>query len=135
MSKNQNSLYPEDWKTVARKDWNRIKRNLTEDDPEAAGFFLQQALEKYLKAFLLERGWELRKIHTLYTLLDDAVQHNPSLESFRELCRQVSGYYFVERYPQLTSLELTCKDIEKNLEEAGKFIKTMFPQEDLNKDL
>lgn len=132
MNKNQNSLYSEDWKKVAKKDWERVKRNLNAGDPEAAGFFLQQALEKYLKAFLLKRGWELRKIHTLYTLLDDAIQHNTSLEQFRQLCQQVSGYYFAERYPQLTPLELTREDIEKNLEEAERFIKTMFPKEGEN---
>lgn len=127
--KNQNSLYPEDWKAVAGKDWERAKRCLNEDDPEAAGFFLQQSLEKYLKAFLLERGWELRKVHTLTVLLDEAVQHSSSLESFRELCRRVSGYYFAERYPQLVPSELTCADIEKDLNEAEKFIRTLFPKE------
>ena len=30
MNKNQNSLYLEDWKVVARKDWERVNRNLEE---------------------------------------------------------------------------------------------------------
>ena len=37
---------------IARKDWKRADRNLKDRDSEAAGFFLQQSLEKYLKAFL-----------------------------------------------------------------------------------
>ena len=52
MNKKENSFIPEEWKTVAQRDWERVKRNLRDDDAEAAGFFLQQSLEKYLKAFL-----------------------------------------------------------------------------------
>jgi HEPN domain-containing protein len=65
MNDKQNSLEPKDWIRIARKDWQRIGRNLKENDAEAAGFYLQQALEKYLKAFLIQHGWKLKKIHTL----------------------------------------------------------------------
>lgn len=126
MSKYQNSFYPEDWKEIAEKDLRRVKRNLDEGDFEAAGFFLQQSLEKYLKAFLLEKGWQLRKIHVLSTLLDYAVEFNPNLEIFRSLCERATNYYFTERYPQLAAPELTQKDIMRDLTEARIFIETMF---------
>lgn len=122
----KNSLYPEDWKTTAEKDWNRIRRNLNEGDVEAAAFFLQQALEKYLKAFLLGKGWKLEKIHVLPTLLDYAIKYESKLESFRSLCDRVTDYYLTERYPQLVAWKLTAEDIEKDLKEAESFIKTMF---------
>jgi len=130
--KKEGSLLPEDWKKVARKDWERIKRNLRDDDAEAAGLYLQQSLEKYLKAFLLQHGWKLRKIHALHDLLSDAVFYSPSLESFRKLCEGVSGYYFADRYPPLIPSELTCQDVEKDMQDAEKFVKTMFPDEDIN---
>lgn len=132
MNKYQNSLYPEDWKEKARADWRRIKRNLKEEDAEAAGIFFQQALEKYLKAFLLERNWELRKIHTLTTLLDYAVEYSAIIEEFRDLCERVTDYYFVERYPKLTASDLCLEDIKRDLEEAERFIKAMFPGEKLD---
>ncbi len=56
MSEIQNSLYPDDWKKAARKDWHRIAVLLEDNDADGAAFFLQQSIEKYLKAFLLERG-------------------------------------------------------------------------------
>lgn len=132
MKKYENSLIPEDWKRVARKDWKRIKRNLRDDDAEAAGFYLQQSLEKFLKAFLLQHGWKLKKIHVLHDLLSDAVAYNSSLESFRSLCERVLGYYFIDRYPLLVPSELTCKDVEKDMEAAKRFIQMMFPEEKLN---
>lgn len=128
--KKEDSLYPSDWIKVAKKDWHRAKGMLDEDDAEAAGFFLQQSLEKYLKAFLLQQGWKLRKIHTLYTLLDEAIRYNLALESFRELCERVSGYYFAERYPMLTEEELTCDEVKKDMKEAERFIKIMFNEEE-----
>jgi len=95
----EESTYPRDWLNIAERDLARVERCLRDDDPEAAGFFLQQALEKFLKAYLLSRGWRLRRVHDLEALLDDALEHNPELESMRPLCQRVTGYYLIERYP------------------------------------
>lgn len=132
MNKERDSLVPSDWLKIAQKDWTRLHYMLEKEDAEASGFFLQQALEKYLKAFLLRRGWSLRKIHELDALLDDAIKYNPDLKNFYSLCERVSGYYFADRYPPLGTAELNCKDIEKDIQEAKDFIKKMFPEEGLN---
>lgn len=125
MREHKDSLLPEDWKRTARKDWNRMKLHLSVGDAEAAGFFLQQSLEKYLKSFLLQHGWQLRKIHALHDLLSDAVVYNPKLEGFRKLCERVSGYYLADRYPLFVSSGLTCDDVQKHAEEAKKFINAL----------
>ncbi|MDZ7361886.1 MAG: HEPN domain-containing protein [candidate division KSB1 bacterium] len=52
-TKREDSLFPQDWVRVAERDWQRVEKRLSEGDQEDAGFRLQQALEKYLKAFLL----------------------------------------------------------------------------------
>jgi HEPN domain-containing protein len=127
MRKPENSYYPADWLKVAEKDWDRVKRNLRDDDAEAAGFFLQQSLEKYLKAYLLGKGWKLKKVHELDSLLDFAVKYNSNLETFRSLLERVSGYYFTERYPHLVEEALTINDIKKDIKEAKEFIKLLFP--------
>ncbi len=57
----KDSICPADWIKIARKDWRRMKIMLEEGDIEAASYFLQQSLEKYIKAFLLQRGWKLKK--------------------------------------------------------------------------
>jgi len=68
MNKPEEQFNLEDWLKIARKDWERAKRNLKDLDLEVTGFFLQQSVEKYLKAFLQLRGWKLRKIHELDAL-------------------------------------------------------------------
>jgi HEPN domain-containing protein len=117
------------WVQIARKDWRRAERNLKHRDSEAAGFFLQQSLEKYFKAFLLKHSWKLRKIHELDALLDEAAKFQPDLESYRDLCERVSGYYMAERYPPLSDFELSVADVRRDLKEAREFVKLMFPGE------
>ena len=107
-----NKMEASDWMIIARKDWNRIHHMLEYDDFEASGLFLQQSLEKYIKAFLFQHGWKLRKIHELDALLDEAVKYKPNLENFRDLCERVSGYYLAERYPPLGYLDIRYEDIE-----------------------
>lgn len=123
------SSIPNEWIRIAEKDWKRIERNLRDRDIEAAAFFLQQSLEKYLKAFLIKHKWKLRKIHELDALLDEAAKYKTELENFRDLCERVSGYYFAERYPPLGAFELTSKDIQGDLKEARKFVRMLFPEE------
>lgn len=105
------------------------ERNLKDRDPEAAGFFFQQALEKYLKAFLLKHGWKLRKIHELDALLDEAGKFQSDLENHRDLCERVSGYYMAERYPPLSDFELSVAEVRKDIRKAREFVKLMFPRE------
>lgn len=125
MQESKKSLDALDWIKAAKKDWHRMEKMLEHEDTEAAGYFFRHTLEKYLKAFLLQHGWKLKKIQALPTLLDDAVKYNANLESFRELCERVSGYYLTERYPALVDTRLTCEDIEKDIEEAKRFIKVL----------
>lgn len=68
----EESHYPRDWLRIAEKDWRRVDQALDDSDPEGAGFWLQQAVEKYLKAYLLSKGWGLRKVHDLEVLVNEA---------------------------------------------------------------
>jgi len=60
-------------------------------DAEVTGFHLQQAVEKYLKGYLLSQGWELQRIHNLEALLNEAIRFAPGLEGFRELCEEATS--------------------------------------------
>lgn len=107
------SLYPTDWLRIAEKDWKRVNQILETKDAEAAGFFLQQATEKFLKAFLLSNGWQLKRIHDLEPLLNEALLFDASLEQYRAVIQKISGFYFVERYPFILETGLTEEDVQK----------------------
>ena len=116
------SRYPKDWLALAEKDLARVKRSLRDKDPELAGFCLQQAVEKFLKAFLLSKGWRLRRIHDLEALLDDATAYDPALDQFRSVCQKITNYYTVERYPLAVETELTGEEVRASLEAADQLI-------------
>ncbi len=118
----RNSNYPEDWLRIARKDWARVEMLLKEDDPALAGFCLQQAVEKFLKAFLLSRGWRLRRIHNLDALLEDALQYNASLETYRAVCQRITAFYIVERYPFGMENEVTKNDVTEALNQVKDLV-------------
>jgi HEPN domain-containing protein len=118
------SLYPQDWFDRAQKDLERVERLLlTAEDLPDAGFHLQQALEKYLKGFLLSKGWKLRRIHDLEELLDDATKYRADFEEFRGLCQQTTEYYVEERYPFIAPSQLTKEEMEDSLKQARRLIK------------
>lgn len=93
------SHYPHDWLLIAAKDLQRVAKRLAERDIDDAAFRLQQAVEKFLKGYLLAQGWKLRRIHDIEALLTDATRYDPGLERYRTLCQQATGYYLIERYP------------------------------------
>ncbi len=95
----EDSQYPEEWFAIAEKDLHRVQRALADDDPELAGYCLQQSVEKFLKGFLLSKSWKLRRIHDLVALLDDSLVYEPSFARFRPACETITDYYLPMRYP------------------------------------
>ena len=65
------SRYPRDWFRIGAKELRRAETLLNALDFSGAGFNIHQALEKYLKGYLLSNGWKLRRIHDLVILLMD----------------------------------------------------------------
>ena len=121
----EESLYPADWLRLAERDWRRVERVLGEQYPELAGFCLQQAVEKFLKAFLLSHGWPLRRIHDLGALLDEAIIYDASFEDFRAVCQKITAFYFVERYPWVVETGMTEEEVRSALEQIEELIEKL----------
>ena len=121
----EESSYPADWRRIAEKDLRRVSHLLEVQDPEAAGFFLQQAVEKFIKAFLLFKGWKLERIHDLEALLNAALAYDSALESFRSVCQKITGFYMVERYPLIIEAGLTNDDVQNSLAEVKGLIEKL----------
>ena len=121
------SLYPRDWVRIAEKDFKRAGQLLKLDDAEGAAYNLQQAVEKYMKGFLLSKGWKLKRVHDLELLLNDALKYELTLEEFRDLCQKITDYYLVDRYPLPTSITLTASQVERSVDQARKLIAILRP--------
>jgi len=116
------SLYPQRWFQKAEQDLRRAHHLLEWGDPSGSAIHLQQAVEKFLKGYLLSKGWKLKRTHNLEALLNEALKHDPSLESYRAACRKISSYYVLERYPLPVPTELTETEIKESLRAAEEII-------------
>ena len=127
------SFYPDDWFRIGKKDLTRAKILLNAEDYEGAGFHIQQAVEKYVKGFLLSKGWKLRRIHELETILNDVVMYEPSFERFRTEFQKITEFYIEERYPLMVSSELTKEEVNKSFEAALEIIEEITYKMEQNK--
>ncbi len=121
--KNEESKYFGDWFRIGGKEIERAERLFEDGDLNGAGFNIQQAVEKYIRGYLLSKGWELRRIHNLDILLNYAIDHEPLLEEYRRDCIKITHYYVEDRYPFTAASVLTSEEIEESLQVAKKFIK------------
>jgi HEPN domain-containing protein len=118
----EESSYPDDWFGLARREYLRSQRLLEMDDFDGAAFHLQQSLEKYLKGFLLSKGWKLRRTHDLEVLLNEAARYEPSLHEFADPCIAITEYYLQDRYPFVGTSSLIREDIEPAFAAATRLI-------------
>ena len=66
---------------------------------DAACFFAQQCVEKYLKARLVEAGIAFPKTHDLEALLDLVLAVEPHWNFFRSILVDLTAYAVAFRYP------------------------------------
>lgn len=128
MQRHEESLYPGDWLRIAARDLTRVENLLMLYDAEGAAFYLQQAVEKFLKAFLLSKGWALQRIHDLEALLNVALRYDSSLERFRNSCREITMYYIVDRYPSVTDFGLTEEKVLASLNNVRELVELLRAQ-------
>lgn len=90
-------------------------------------FHFQQAAEKYLKAYIIARRLEFKKIHELPTLLQTCERDNSDFRILKRDCDFLTEFYFEARYPaDLPPSNITREMAERAKESAqriGDFVK------------
>ena len=95
---------------------------------DSIAYHIQQAIEKYLKGYLVLNGKKPPKIHELDTLLNHVLRFDSSLNSFLELCEKASRYYMEDRYPPGPVVEYQYNQIKADLDEAWELIRRVLAQ-------
>ena len=114
--------YAKAWLSVALEDMQAAEMILDgEGAPNVAGMLIQQSLGKYLKAYMMFRGWRLQRTHNLNELLAEAVRHDSTLGQYDEVCEEITKYYVDDRYPE-SRRELTHSEVEEALEAVRPMI-------------
>jgi len=119
------------WKEVADNDLNLAdfsSKNMWPVPFAIICFHCQQAVEKYLKWFLIFHDIEPPKIHDLEELEKICEKIQPKFSDIYEKCSLLSGYAVQSRYPN--ELRVGKQDMDKALEYAKairEFIRSLFP--------
>ena len=115
--------YAGSWLSIALDDLEGTELVLEHGgSANTAGMLLQQAVEKYLKGYLILKGWRLERIHNLEALLDKAIEYDPTFEEFKEVGHKITTYYANDRYPDANRTDLTREGVGASLEEVRPMI-------------
>ena len=60
---------------------------------------LQEATERFLKAYLIGCGWRLHKIHDLGALVAEAVNLDPRFSAFEDFADNLTDQFWAQHYP------------------------------------
>ena len=91
---------PRDWLRSARSrlgsaDLLHANEGVTESVIE----LLQEAAERFLKAYLIDQGWQLRRIHDLGALVAEAVHFDPRFAAFEDPADNLTDQFWAQHYP------------------------------------
>jgi len=121
------------WKEIADSDLNLAvfsAQNMWPVPYAIICFHCQQAVEKYLKWFLVLNDIEPPKTHDLEELEKLCETINPQFSAIYEKCSLLTGYAVQTRYPSEAHVEK--QDMDKALEHAKEireFICNLFPEQ------
>jgi len=116
----------QDWLRFAKENLLFAKAGMKEDfSPyHTVCYLCQGSSEKYLKAYLIWRGWELKKVHDLSGLLDFCQEFDESFSTLFDECELLNEYITEGRYPgDLPFESISEKDAKEATEAAGKIEK------------
>ena len=117
-----------EWIAKADEDFEFAKINLEEEKPFYAQicFHFQQAVEKYLKAYIITNGLAFRKVHDLPLLLKQCCRKDPAFKNFADDCEFLATFYIETRYPVHWPIQLSKNEADKafrSAEDIRNFLK------------
>ncbi len=117
------SIKHKEWFEMAKKDMRSAEILFEHDaDNGIVCFHCQQAIEKYLKGFLINATGELQEGHNLVKLCKKALAYDKALGGFIKDMALVNTYYIETRYPAEDPLLVSKEDAEECIKIAIKVI-------------
>lgn len=105
-----------EWFEIAKKDLNGAKILYEHDaDYGLVLFHLQQAVEKYLKGYLIYKTGLLQSGHNLMKLCKKASEFDNDFRKYIKDAAFLNGYYIETRYPAEDPLVAEKEDVEEGM--------------------
>lgn len=107
------------WWDKAKDDLKKAKDNWNIKNYDLSSFLCQQAVEKALKAFLIEKTNKFPKIHDLVKLGKLAGLDRDLLKD----CERLTFVYTETRYPDASDAKYSKEESERDIQTAEKILK------------
>jgi len=116
-----------EWIKKAEEDYNFAVDNLKEKSKFYSHicFHFHQSAEKFLKAYIIAKNLEFKKIHDLVELLRICENNDKSFYELREECEFLNPFYIETRYPVFWDVkynETVAKESKQKVDNIKKFI-------------
>ncbi|MFH1838459.1 MAG: HEPN domain-containing protein [Candidatus Kuenenbacteria bacterium] len=120
---NKNLIKAKEWFKIADNDFGFAKSSLEDGDEYYAQicFLFHQAIEKYLKGYLIAKGKIPQKTHDLAFLIEECKQLDLKFEKFELECKEINKYYIPSRYP-VYWIEVKKENTKQAFEAVEKII-------------
>jgi len=89
---------------------------------EVICFHIHQAIEKYLKGFLVYNGVRHKRIHDLEELIKACGDIDSNFLNFLDECSSITEYYFESRYPLGDIINYPLERVKESLDAAYNII-------------
>lgn len=118
-----NSILKDEWFEKGKRDLETARLLLAENHyADIIAMHIQQAVEKYLKGYLLYHGWKLEKTHDIEKLIVDSMQFTDAFEPYLDFARKITAYFKESRYPLDMPVDYPVNEIKGSLKIAEEFI-------------
>lgn len=91
---------PDDWMFLAKE---RLRAADILHDAAGASLsgieLLQESVERFLKGWLVGRGWQLQKVHDLSHLLQACIDRDERFDVFQDLADSLTEQFWAQHYP------------------------------------
>jgi HEPN domain-containing protein len=116
----------QEWVKKGESDFIAAKTLAPQEGLEnQTGFHCQQAIEKWLKAYLIKQGEEIRKIHDLTALVIECEIYDPDFEELESLVEGITDFAVEFRYPGENA---TPEEVKDALDKTGKVRDFIMPK-------
>jgi len=90
---------------------------------------LQEAAERYLKGYMIGKGWALIKTHDLSRLIRDAIEIDASFKRYEDLAERLTEEFFLQHYPglDLTGVGENYETMRHEIGEMVDYMKSVMP--------
>jgi HEPN domain-containing protein len=134
--KKTNDQDPADWFAFADERLRGVDALFKSEGVTALGVeALQEGTERYLKGYLIAKGWTLVRTHDLERLIKEAAQFNRAFGKYESFAVELTEEFFAQHYPggDLTAFGQNYEQLRKQAGEVVELIRTSLPKYFTNK--